>query len=205
MKYNKLATTTVLNKTAKSLREKGYQLFTVDDSVSALNKIRSLIPSGATVMNGASVTLEQIGFVDFLKTNKHKWIDLHAKINAENDPLKRDKLRKQSALSDYYLGSVHALIENGDFLVASNTGSQLPQIVYTSPNLIFVVSTKKIVPDLKEAFSRLEKYVLPLENEHMQKLYNMPSNISKIIIFRKEQPFLNRKITFILVKEDLGF
>lgn len=205
MDYNKLASQETVKKTAAVLKAKGYNVFTVDNGKSALEKIIELVPKDTSVMNGASVTLEQIGFIDYLKSDSHSWNNLHENIVKEKDSAKQSRLRKEAVLSDFYLGSVHALTEKGEFVIASNTGSQLPHIVFTSPNLIFVVSTKKIVPALPDGLKRLEKYVFPLENEHMKKLYNVGSNISKIVIFKDEPQFLGRKITFILVNENLGF
>lgn len=177
----------------------------VETGAEALEKIKELIPAGASVMNGASVTLEQIGFIDYLKSGQHQWHNLHAAIVAETDPVKQAKLRKEAILSDYYLGSVHAVAETGEFVIASNTGSQLPQVVFTSPNLIFVVSTKKIEPTLKAAMARLEGYVVPLEDQHMMEKYHVGTALSKVVIFRGENPMANRKIKLVLVKENLGF
>jgi len=56
---------------------------------------------------------------------------------------------------------VHALTEEGEFIVALNTGSQLPHIVFSSLNLILVVGTQKLVPDMENAMKRLENYVVP--------------------------------------------
>ena len=203
--FDKLASKESLDKTVNSLKAKGYEIQLAKNGIEALGIIKRLIPGGVSVMNGSSVTLEQIGYQEYLKSGKHSWTDLHAKVNAENDPVKRSRLRKQAIFSEYYVGSVHALTEGGDFIVASNTGSQLPHIVYTSANLVFVVSTKKIVPDLDSGMKRLEDYVFPLEEKHMQKLYNVGSNLSKIVIFKKEAAFLKRKIHFILIAEKLGF
>ena len=75
-------------------------------------------------MNSASKILEQIGFVGYLKSGKHDWRNLHETIHAEKDRTKQMDLRKQAVLSDYYLGSVHGLAENGEFIIASNTGSR---------------------------------------------------------------------------------
>ncbi|MBI3443354.1 lactate utilization protein [Candidatus Woesebacteria bacterium] len=205
MKYNELASKALVERVVKALKEKGYGAVIVTKASEALSKIKEIIPDGASVMNGSSVTLEQIGYLEYLKSGEHKWIDLHAKVNAENDKERRAKLRRESVLSDYYLGSVHALAENGEFVIASNTGSQMPHIVFTSPNLIFVISTKKIVPTLSEAMKRLEEYVYPLENKHMMDQYNVGTNINKVLIFRGEVPILGRKIRFILVEENLGF
>jgi hypothetical protein len=156
-------------------------------------------------MNGSSITLEQIGFIDYLKSGKHGWNNLHEKILAEKDLTKQAVLRKQSVFSDYYLGSVHALIENGEFIIASNTGSQLPHIVFTSPNLIFIVSTKKIVSTYDMAIDRLEKFVVPLENNRMMKISGINTALNKIVWFKNENSILGRKVWMILVKEDLGF
>jgi hypothetical protein len=130
---------------------------------------------------------------------------LHEAIVAEKDPAKQAVLRKQAVTSDYYLGSVHALVQNGEFIIASNTGSQLPHIVFTSPNLIFVVSTKKIVPTFAEAMKRLEQYVVPLEDQNMRQKYGVGTSLNKIVIFKNENPMMGRKIHMILVQEDLGF
>jgi L-lactate utilization protein LutC len=205
MNYNILATKEAVDKTIKALNSKNIETFLVKNGPEALEKIKELIPQGASVMNGASVSLEQIGFVDYLKSGTHGWKNLHEAILAEKDPAKQAILRKQSVLSDYYLGSVHALIENGEFIIASNTGSQLPYIVFTSPNLIFVVSTKKIVPNLTEAMKRLEEHVVPLEDKHMMEKYGVNTALNKIVIFKNENHMLGRKVRMILVKEDLGF
>jgi hypothetical protein len=205
MNYAKLADKGVLDKTVAALGAKNIETFVVKTGAEALDKIKTLIPPGASVMNGASVTLEQIGFIDYLKTGSHGWNNLHAFILAETDPAKQAMLRKQSVLSDYYLGSVHALTQTGEFIVASNTGSQLPHIVFTSPNLIFVVSTKKIVPDLAEGMKRLENYVVPLEDKHMQEKFGIHTSLNKIVIFKNENPRLGRKVFMILVEEELGF
>lgn len=205
MDFTKLADASSLAKTVKALQDKGYTANVVKNGSEALAHIKTLIPEGKSVMNGSSVTLEKIGYTDYLASGEHNWLDLHAKVNAEPDKAKRAQIRRESVVSDYYLGSVHALIENGDFIVASNTGSQLPHVVFTSPNLIFVVSTKKIAPSFEEGLKRLETHVVPLENNHMQELYKMDTHLNKIVIFKGEAPMIGRKVHFILVEEDLGF
>jgi hypothetical protein len=205
MDYSLLATSEVVNKTIQSLKSKNFDVILVKNSAEALNKIKELIPVGVSVMNGSSRTLEQIGFIDYLKSTNHGWNNLHATILAETDPIKQAVLRQQSVLSDYYLGSVHALIEDGEFIIASNTGSQLPHIVFTSPNLIFIVSTKKIVPDFTQAMKRLEEYVVPLEDKRIKESGGTGTVPNKIVTFKGENPKLGRKIHMILVEEDLGF
>lgn len=205
MKYNTLATKDAVEKTIKELGTRNVEAFLVRNKDEALAKIKELIPKGASVMNGASRTLEQIGFVDYLKSGEHGWNNLHEAIVKETDGAKQNILRRQALLSDYYLGSVHALSETGEFIIASNTGSQLPHIVFSSPNVIFVVSTKKIVPSLSETMNRLLEHVIPLENDNMMQKYGVGTAINKIVTFYGESEITGRKIRMILVDEDLGF
>lgn len=205
MKYNILAKPNIIQKTIEALAERGVEAEVVDDRTEALARVKTLIPKGASVMNGSSRTLEGIGFVDYLKSGTHGWKNLHAKILAEKDKMKRAILRKQYALSDYYLGSVHAVAQTGQFVIASNSGSQLPHIVFTSPNLIFVVGTQKIMPNLNTAIARVREYVLPLEDRRMKNAGMGGSGISKLLIFEREPEFMGRKVRVILVNEKLGF
>lgn len=205
MNYDTQAIKESLDKTIKSLQGKGYQVFNVKDRIEALEKIKTLIPPNVSVMNGASKTLDQIGYLDFLKSGKSGWNDLHAKVAAESDPEKRRKIRKEATLSDFYLGSVNALTEDGQMVIASNSGSQLTSIAFNSTNLIFVISTNKIVPSLEEAMKRIEEFVYPLENQHMKDLGAPGTMLSKVLIFKGENPMMGRKINIILVNEKLGF
>ena len=205
MDYTALASKENVDRTVLALTANHVEAVVVKNGAETLEKIKSFIPQGASIMNGSSVTLEQVGFVDYLKSGTHGWNNLHEGIVAEKDPAKQSALRKQAVLSDYYLGSVHALTEDGEFIIASNTGSQLPHVVFTSPNLIFVVSTKKIVPTLAEAMKRLEDYIIPLEEKHMLEKYGVGTAANKIVVFKGENPKLGRKVRMILVEESLGF
>ncbi len=207
MDYTQLASEESITKVVVGLKERGFEPMVVATKEEALEKIKELIPAGASVMNGASKTLEQVGYIEYLKAGQHPWRNLHASILAEKDPAAQQVLRRQSLTSDYYLGSVHGLAQTGEMLIASNTGSQLPHIVYSSPNLILVVSTQKIVPTLEDAHKRLWEHVVPLEDVRMKEVYGPESgtNVSKVFEFRKEQAFNGRKVYVLLVKESLGF
>jgi hypothetical protein len=207
MNYETLASTETLTKIIPALKERGIDAEIIVDKAGALARIKELIPQGASVQTGASRTLEEIGFVEYLKSDTHGWNNLKAGIVAEQDPDAQARLRKEANLSDYYLGSIHALAEDGQFLVASNTGSQLPHIVYTSQNLILVVGAQKVVPTLPDAYKRLIEHVVPLEDLRMKEVYGPKAgtNLSKIVTFSKEAPFNKRNIRMLLVQEKLGF
>lgn len=207
MDYTKLATKESIDAATAALTANRFEPETVATGADALARIKELIPADATVMNGASKTLEQIGYVDYLKEGAHGWKNLHEGILGESDPAEQAKLRKQATLSDFYLGSAHAVTEKGEIVVASASGSQMPHLAHTSPNIILVVSTKKIVPDLAAAFDRLETQVIPLEDLNMKSKYGPESGTlhAKTLILRKEHPMMGRHVHVIFVEEDFGF
>ena len=205
MKYDTLATVDSINKTTKALTEEGFLPESVASGVEALSRIKELIPAGASVMNGSSRTLDEIGFVKYLKEETHGWNNLHEAILAEKDPAKQMALRKQSVLSDFYLGSAHAIAETGEIVIASNSGSQLPHLAFTSPNIILVVGAQKITSDVDTAISRLKEYVFPLEDARMKEAGMGGSFISKVLILNREQAFMGRKVHILFVNEKLGF
>lgn len=202
---NTLATQESITKTAAALTANGFEPVVVASKEEALLKLKEMIPSGATIMNGTSATLEEIGYVEYLKSGEHDWKNLHERIIAETDPAKQAQLRRESVISDYYVGSAHALTENGELIIASNTGSQLPHLVFTSPNIALVIGANKIVPTLEAGFERLKQHVIPLEDARMHKVYGMGTTWAKTVILHKENPMFGRKVHVIIVNESLGF
>lgn len=204
-KFDAIADQESITKVTSALKEHGIQSIVVDTGAQAHEKVLELIPKGVSVMNGSSRTLEQIGFIEHLKSGDHGWNNMHETIVTEKDPAKQAQFRKQALLADYYLGSVHAVTEEGEFIVASNSGSQLPHIAFSSANLILVVGVQKIVANIEEGMKRLKEYVMPLEDVNMKQKYGVGTTLNKLLIFKGENPMSGRKVTMILVKEKLGF
>jgi L-lactate utilization protein LutC len=205
MDFKTLASKESIEKTFASLKEHNFEPIQVETKEDALTKIKEIIPTGVSVMNGASETLKQIGYMDLLKSGNHPWNNLHGAIWSETDKTKQAQLRQAALHSDFYLGSAHSITETGEIIVASNSGSQLPHLAYTSKNIILVVGAQKITPTLSDGLKRIDEYVLPLESVRMQAAYGFPSAHSKTLILHKENPAIGRKIYVIIVNESLGF
>lgn len=204
MNYDTIPSSSVIEKTIASLTARNVTVHLVQNASEALEAVKSLIPHGAEVMTGSSTTLEQIGFVDLLKSDQHPWRNLKDAIVAEADPVTQTQLRKASVSADYFLGSVHALTEEGQAVIASASGSQLPSYAFSSDNVIWVAGAHKIVPTLNDAFTRINEYVFPLEDARMKATGAPGSVLSKVLIFEREiMP--NRHVHLVLVKEVLGF
>ena len=202
--YTQLATPDQIQLTIAAVETRGVKVQLVNTAAEALAKVQQLIPTGANVMTADSQTLKEIGFEALLKSKSHLWVNLKDEMLAETDPQKQGALRIQSALAEYYIGSVHAITETGEIVTASNSGSQLASYAFTSKNVIWVAGTQKIVPTLDSAMRRIREYSLPLEDERMKAMGMRGSRIGKILIFEMEPPHLRRNVNLILVNEVLG-
>ena len=204
MRYDALASKDAVKKVMEAVKPRGINPEFVNTKEDALRRLKELIPSGAEINMGLSTTLKEIGFIDLLKSGKHPWKNWKDIILAEKDEEKQMELRRRSVLSEYFLGSVHAIAETGEMVIASGTGSQLPAYIYTSNNIIWIAGIQKIVPTIDEAIKRVRDYSLPREDARMKKEGYPGSTIGKLLIFEREiDP--DRKLTLILVNEKLGF
>jgi L-lactate utilization protein LutB len=75
----------IINKTTEGLRGRGVSVDFLKNRAEALQRLKELIPPGTELTTGASVTLNEIGFIDLLASGDHPWNNLKAKIVAEKD------------------------------------------------------------------------------------------------------------------------
>lgn len=206
MDFDTLPALERVQRTVEAINARGIHAEVVETRESALERVQALIPPGAVVMTGASVTLQQIGFEAILISGNHPWRNFKADLLAEPDPVKQAMMRRQGTLAEFYLGSVNALAETGELVFASGSGSQLPAYAYTSRNVIWVAGTQKITPTLNDALRRVREYVLPLEDQRQRSIGNQAgSHINRILIIEREPAYLRRNLTLILVNQILGF
>ena len=206
MAYDTIPDAERLQRTVDAVNGRGIHAELVETKEAALERVQSLIPAGAVIMTGASVTLQQIGFEALLIRGNHPWRNFKADLLAEKDPLKQSAMRREGTLAEYYLGSVNALAETGELVFASGSGSQLPAYAFTSRNVIWVAGAQKITPNLEDAVRRVREYVLPLEDQRQKSIGNQAgSRINRMLIMEGEPAYLRRNLRLILVNQALGF
>jgi hypothetical protein len=206
MNFDTPETTERILATIDALKDRGITAELLETREEALARLRILIPAGATLSTGASITLKEIGFEELLMSGSHPWKNLKAEYLAEKDPVRQTLLRRQATLADYYLGSVHAVSQTGEVVIASMTGSQLSPYAYAASNLVWIVGAQKITASLDEAIRRVREYVLPHEDARMRESSGgrIGSMVGKLMIFEREAPFLKRKISLLFVRQKTG-
>ena len=200
--FAKLASDEQIERTVKALEANGIHAVVAETGEEARRIFFELVPEGAEVFLGASVTLETLGIKDEIDKSG-RYNSLRPKIFAMHRATQGREIRKLGAAPDYAAGSVHAVTEDGQIMIASNTGSQLGPYASGAGNVIWVVGAQKLVKDLDEGMKRIYEYDLPLETEHMRQLYNAGTGVNKVLIVNRE--IRPNRITMIIVKEELGY
>ena len=201
MDWDRIADEKTLEKTVNALRSKNIEVIVAENGNEAKEKLLSMIKEGSTVMEASSTTLKQIGAHEVINESG-RFVPLNKEISKENDSAKRAELRRALPSPDYAVGSVHAVTEDGQMLIASASGSQLPSYSFTAKKVILAVGIQKIVKNVDMGTRRIYEHSLPMETERMMKAYGIPSSVNQILIMEKSIP---GRITVIFIKERLGF
>jgi LUD domain len=200
--YSQVASRSSVIEAKNELEKNGFKVEVVDNLKQARDKVLSLIPAGSEVFTATSVTLEESGLNQELNESG-KYVSVRGKfmpLYGQKD--KAVEMRRIGSGSDYTVGSVHAITEDGQVVIASASGSQIPNYVYGASHVIWVAGTQKIVEDLAEAFDRIENYTFHLEDKRAQKAYGAHSSLNKLLVYRKET---QGRVTIVLVNENVGF
>ena len=202
LEFAKLASDEQIQRTVLALEANNIHAIVAANGPEAKRMFFELIPEGAEVFLGASVTLEKLGIKD--EIDKSGWYEaLRPKMFAMDRETQGREIRKLGGTPDYAAGSVHAATETGHVLIASLTGSQLGPYASGAGKVIWVVGAQKLVKDLEEGLRRIQEYCFPLEDAHLRGLLKMGSSVNKILIVRRE--LRPGRVTMIIVKEELGF
>ncbi|MCJ0621252.1 lactate utilization protein [Haloarcula hispanica] len=200
---DKLASEETIEETVENLEANGFDVIVVDSTDDALAELQSLIPTEASVMNGHSTTLEEIGFVEYLSDGDHEWESLPDEIWSIDDDAERQAARRKSQTADYFLGGINGISQTGELVAADRSGSRIGAYPFAASNVVIVSGVNKIVPTLEDALDRLENVAYPLENERAKEAYGVDSAIAKQLILRQELE--EDRTTVVLIREHLGY
>ncbi len=201
-RFAKLASDRRIETTVNALKTSGIEVILVPDRKSARETVLKLLPQGAEVLDVSSQTLVATGLAAEIQ-DSGRFNSIRPRLARLSEEGNVGEQRRLGAAPEYVVGSVHAVTEQGQVVVASASGSQLTPYAYGAAKVIWVVGTQKIDHDLDEAFRRIRDYTFPLEDARAKQAYGIGSSISKLLIFNRE--FQPGRITMVLVKENLGF
>ena len=197
-----LASAESIQRTIEALAARNVQAFLVDSKEAALSKIQELVTEGSEVFVNTSETLETIGYTEYMHGND-RYVNLHDQMIAQPDPAAQREFRRKTTTADYFVGSVQAIAETGEIVIASSSGSQIGAYSYGARRVILVAGTQKICPTLTEAEARTRGWTLERHDRWLENRGVAPTPIGKFLVMEHE-PMVGR-ISMVLVPESLGW
>jgi L-lactate utilization protein LutB len=204
----------VIEKLRAALAGRGIELLHAANRREALARVLERIPKGASVMNGGSHTLEDIGLLEALREG-YNW--LRPGIAATNEREERNRRRRQAVTADWLIGGVNAITVSGEIVNVDGSGNRLAGYAFGAGKVILVAGVNKVVPDLAAAFDRIRNTAAVQECRKLGK--STPCAVTgqcdndacrgpdrqcgKILIIENEK--IAGRITVVLVDESLGF
>ena len=185
---------------AANLRERNFETLIVSTRAEAKGALMDRITEGAEVHSAKSKTLEDISVFQELMNSDH-YDFLRKRLYQMDRNLEARAMRKLEAAPDIMLGSVQALTVTGQLVSASASGKQLGPYASGAGNLILVVGSQKIVPDLETAIRRISQYVQPYEEARLQREKGIGTKLARILII--ERDYDPGRTVIILVREQV--
>jgi hypothetical protein len=191
-----------VQRTVEALRARNVETVVVDNGAAAKLKLIEMVPEAAEIFPNTSETLDAIGYTDYV-THNPRYKNLHDTMVAATDPARQRELRRLSTVAEYFIGSVQAITEAGEVLVASSSGSQIGAYTYGAKYVIWVAGTQKICPTLADAIGRVRGYTLERHDQWLEAKGRAATPIGKLAIFEHES--VPGRLRMILIKEALGW
>lgn len=195
----------------KNLKNRHFDAYYCPTRADALKKALELIPKGATIGWGGSVSAQEIGLMDAVRCGDYRPID---RDKAES-PEERNRLMKQSLLADVFLTGANALSLDGQMVNIDGTGNRLAGILFGPEKVLVIAGMNKVTATLEEAVARARTVAAPMNKQRFPN--ETPCEVTgtcadckaegcicnQILITRHCRPV--GRIQFLLVGEDLGF
>ena len=140
------------------LKEHKFDAHYAEDVENAKKIMQDLIPPGAKIAVGGSVTLGSTGILDeVIRSPKYQFIDRDAAKDYE-DML---NLYREGLTSDVFVSSVNAITKEGQLVCIDCTGNRVSSIIFGPKKVIIVAGVNKVCDTLEDGIKRA-KAIAPL-------------------------------------------
>lgn len=126
--------------------------------------IERILNVGDTVAVGGSVTLDETGVIDLLRSGNYRFLDRYAEGLSREE---KEEIFRQSFFADVFLCSSNAVTEQGELYNVDGTGNRVAAIAYGPKKVIMVVGVNKLVRDLDEAARRVKTCAAPPNTQRL--------------------------------------
>ena len=152
-----------MEKTKNALENNNMTAYTVKTKEEAADIVRSLLKKGDVIASGGSVTLNQCGITDIIKSPDYIYLDRNSVA-----PDKTAEIFRKSFSADVYLCSSNAITENGELYNVDGNSNRVAAIAYGPKSVIIIAGYNKIVRNIEEASNRVKMTAAPANTVRLQ-------------------------------------
>ncbi|MFT4084903.1 MAG: lactate utilization protein [Nocardioides sp.] len=197
----------------EKLHEKYMDGHFVETADEALKLLLELVPAGARLGRGDSVTLNQIGaFEALMDRGENEFINpVRTDATTGYNPPREERreMQRQTLLSDIYLTGTNAITLDGTIVSTDGSGNRVAAMMFGPKKVIIVAGVNKICTDVDDALRRIRDWAGPV-NAWRHRLKHRKDDglgwgvLRYTAIIDGNQPVEQGKICVILINEDLG-
>lgn len=155
-----------IEKTIANLEKNKMSGYYVKNREELLLLLSKLIKRGETVGCGDSVTLEETGVFEYLRTGDYIFYDKHQQNLTSED---KRALYLKNFEADTFITGTNAITEDGELFNIDGNGSRIAPMIYGPRQVIVVVGTNKITENAKDAIVRTRQIAAPLDAKRLGK------------------------------------
>lgn len=155
-----------IENTIEALKKNNMNGYLVSNKEELIDKIKELVPDDAKVACGGSMSLFEVGVIDFLRKGNYKFLDRY-KFDITPEEIKN--IYRESFFADAYFASSNAITENGEIYNVDGNGNRVAALLYGPSKVILIVGINKIVSNLEEAIERNRKISAPANAKRLNK------------------------------------
>ena len=144
--------------TMENLRRNNIEAIFVPTAADALSALKSYLTPGCTVGVGGSVTLDEIGALELLRSGDYDFLDRYA---PDLTPAQIKDIYRRSLLSDVYVMSANAITENGELYNVDGRSNRVAALLYGPDSVVVIAGVNKIVANIDEAIRRHKTTAAP--------------------------------------------
>ena len=152
-------------KVIENLQKRNMNGYFAPNRAEALSIVMDMIPPGAQVARGDSITLEQIGLLTAIsKRNENTLIDPFQRDENGVLPPWEDQLQmiRESFFSDIFITGTNAVTLDGKLVNIDGFGNRVAAMICGPSKVILIAGANKIVKDVEEGLNRIHQYAAPI-------------------------------------------
>lgn len=155
-----------IKKTIANLEKNKMSGYYVKNREELLLLLSKLIKRGETVGCGDSVTLEETGVFEYLRSGDYIFYDKHQQNLTSED---KRALYLKNFEADTFITGTNAITEDGELFNIDGNGSRVAPMIYGPRQVIVVVGTNKITEKAEDAIVRTRQIAAPLDAKRLGK------------------------------------